>query len=62
MPRRKADPEPEEEPREPGLVLPPIEEFIRKMSTKFSSEDVLSSVTVEDVEEEDEAEEESDED
>lgn len=38
MPRKKADPEPEDrdsnEP--PGETLPPIEDFVRKMSTKFN--------------------------
>jgi hypothetical protein len=38
MPRKnkRDDPEPEELEDPPGETLPPIEDFVRKMSTKFN--------------------------
>lgn len=42
MARRKADPEPEDDqPREPGETLPPIEDMVRKLSGRFASEIVI---------------------
>lgn len=60
MSRLKKDPEPDSDTASPGEVLPPVEDFIRKMSSRFSSEFVVpdSPADVDDGEESEEGEEE----
>lgn len=52
MPRTKKDPETDSDPVPKGESLPPMEDFVRRMSTRVNAEEIFEHATAKDTTEE----------